>query len=201
MPLITTDPLLLLLVAILSYLLGAVPFGLVITQAMGLGDLRAIGSGNIGATNVLRMGNKWAALATLLLDGAKGAVAVLVAMVLLGRDAAQVAGLAALLGHIYPIWLGFRGGKGVATFFGVVLALSWQVGLIVAGLWIAVFAVTRISSLSALFAAGMAGFIAFMLGQLHVLGLLFVMMVLIYTRHSDNIARMREGREPKFGAK
>jgi acyl phosphate:glycerol-3-phosphate acyltransferase len=201
MPFLTTDPIWLGLVALLSYALGAVPFGVVVTRALGLGDVRAVGSGNIGATNVLRMGHRGAALATLVLDGAKGAVAVLMAQVVFGQDAAQVAALAALLGHIFPIWLGFRGGKGVATFFGALLALSWPVGLISAALWAAIFAVTRISSLSALFASGMAGFIAFMLGELQLLVLLFVMMVLIYTRHSDNIARMREGTEPKFGRK
>jgi glycerol-3-phosphate acyltransferase PlsY len=201
MPPFITDPMMLALVALLSYLLGSVPFGLIVTRAMGLGDVRAIGSGNIGATNVLRTGSKGAALATLLLDGGKGAVAVLVANAAFGIDAAQMAGLAAFLGHLYPIWLRFKGGKGVATFFGVVLALAWQVGLVVGAIWIAVFAVTRLSSLSALLAAGLSGFVAFYMGAGHLLALLFVFMVLVYWRHRENISRLRAGTEPKFGAK
>jgi len=201
MPQLVTDPMIMALVALLSYLLGSVPFGLLVTRALGLGDVRQIGSGNIGATNVLRTGNKGAALATLLLDGAKGGVAVLIARALWGADAAQLAGLAAFLGHLFPVWLGFKGGKGVATFFGVVIALAPAVGLSAGAVWIATFAATRISSLSALVAAGLAGFIAFALGQVHLLALLFVLMVLVYVRHSANIARLRAGTEPKFGAK
>ena len=131
MPPITTDPLMLLLTVILAYLLGSVPFGIVVTRAMGLGDLRQIGSGNIGATNVLRTGNKGAALATLLLDAAKGGVAVLIARALFDEDAAQLAGLAAFLGHLYPVWLGFKGGKGVATFIGILLALGRQSDMLI----------------------------------------------------------------------
>lgn len=201
MPPITTDPMMLALVALLGYLLGAVPFGLLITRAVGLGDVRAIGSGNIGATNVLRTGNKGAALATLILDGAKGAVAVLIARAVLGEDAAQVAGLAAFFGHLYPVWLGFKGGKGVATFFGLLLALAWPVGLASAAVWMAVFAASRISSLSALVAAAMSGFFAFIFGEGAILALTFVLTVMIYARHRANIARLRAGTEPKFGAK
>ena len=136
MPEILSSPTTLLIVAVLAYLLGSIPFGLVITRVMGLGDLRQIGSGNIGATNVLRTGNKRAALATLVLDGAKGAVAVLIARVVTGHeDVAQVAGLASFLGHLYPAWLRFKGGKGVATFLGVLLALNWPVGLGVCATW------------------------------------------------------------------
>jgi glycerol-3-phosphate acyltransferase PlsY len=124
MPEITTDQSLLILTAVLAYLLGSIPFGIVITRALGLGDLRRIGSGNIGATNVLRTGNKGAALATLVLDAAKGGIAVLVARALLAEDAAQVAALAAFLGHLFPVWLGFKGGKGVATFLGTLIALA-----------------------------------------------------------------------------
>lgn len=201
MPVFTTDPMMLALVAVLSYLLGSVPFGLIVTRAMGLGDVRAIGSGNIGATNVLRTGSKGAALATLVLDGAKGAVAVLVAHDLLGQDAAQVAGLAAFLGHLYPVWLRFKGGKGVATFFGVVLALAWPIGVAAGAVWIAVFAATRISSLSALIAAALAGVFTFAFGYGQLSVLLFVLMGLVYARHSANIARLRAGTEPKFGGK
>ena len=140
--------------AALGYLLGSIPFGMVLTKLMGLGNLRDIGSGNIGATNVLRTGSKKAAAATLILDGGKGAVAVLIARAFAGEDAAQIAGVAAFIGHCYPVWLGFKGGKGVATFLGLLLALSWPVGLACCATWLAAAAVTRISSLSALFAAG-----------------------------------------------
>ncbi|MFN7597798.1 MAG: glycerol-3-phosphate acyltransferase, partial [Cereibacter sp.] len=143
-------------VAAAAYLLGSVPFGLVITRALGLGDLRRIGSGNIGATNVLRTGNRAAAAATLGLDAAKGAVAVLLARAWAGPDAAQVAALCAFLGHLYPVWLGFRGGKGVATFLGTLLALAWPVGLAACATWAVTFAAGRISSLAALVAAGTA---------------------------------------------
>ncbi len=201
MPLIITDPMLLALVALLAYLLGSIPFGLVLARLMGLGDLRAIGSGNIGATNVLRTGSKKAAFATLILDGAKGGVAVLIAQTALGPDAAQVAGLAAFLGHLYPVWLRFNGGKGVATFIGVTLALAWPVGLSICGIWLLVFAGTRISSLSALAAAGMSVFVAFLLGPLHLVALMLLLTILIFIKHRANIARLRAGAEPKFGAK
>ena len=157
MPQLTSDPMTLGLVAILAYLLGSIPFGIVITRAFGLGDLRTIGSGNIGATNVLRTGNKPAAAATLILDAAKGGIAVLIARYTLGEDAAQLAGLSAFLGHLFPIWLGFKGGKGVATFLGILLALAWPVGLAACATWAAAAALTRISSAAALCAAGMSG--------------------------------------------
>lgn len=201
MPMITTDPMLLALTVLLAYLLGSIPFGMVLARAMGLGDLRAIGSGNIGATNVLRTGSKKAALATLILDGAKGGVAVLVAGAALGPDAAQVAGLAAFLGHLYPVWLRFHGGKGVATFIGVTLALAWPVGLSICAIWLVVFAGTRISSLSALAAAGMSVFVAFLLGRFDVVALMLLLTLLIFMKHRANIARLRAGLEPKFGAK
>lgn len=201
MPMITTDPMLLALTVLLAYLLGSIPFGLVLARAMGLGDLRAIGSGNIGATNVLRTGSKKAALATLVLDGAKGGVAVLVAGAVLGPDAAQVAGLAAFLGHLYPVWLRFHGGKGVATFIGVTLALAWPVGLSICAIWLVVFAGTRISSLSALAAAGMSVFVAFLLGRFDMVALMLLLTLLIFIKHRANIARLRAGLEPKFGAK
>lgn len=201
MPIVTTDPMMLALVAVLAYGLGSVPFGILMARAFGLGDLRAIGSGNIGATNVLRTGNKKAALATLVLDGAKGAAAVVIARAILGEDAAQIAALGAFLGHLYPVWLGFKGGKGVATFFGVMIALAWPVGLATGAVWLAVFAASRISSLSALAAAGISGFITFMMGGFHLLALVLVLTVLIYAKHHANIARLRAGTEPRFGAK
>ena len=201
MPEITTAPLILSVVAVLAYLLGSIPFGIVITRAMGLGDLREIGSGNIGATNVLRTGSKGAALATLLLDAAKGGVAVLVARMLIGEDAAQVAGLAAFLGHLYPIWLGFRGGKGVATFLGILLALAWPVGLAACATWAAVAAVSRISSLSALVAAAMSSLWLFLFDRGQMLFLVIALTIVIYLRHWANLERLKAGTEPRIGAK
>jgi glycerol-3-phosphate acyltransferase PlsY len=201
MPEIVSSPMILALVAVLSYLLGAVPFGIVITRAMGLGDLRAIGSGNIGATNVLRTGNKPAALATLLLDAGKGGIAVLIARAMVCEDAAQLAGLAAFLGHLFPVWLGFKGGKGVATFLGTLLALAWPVGLAVCGTWAVVAAISRISSLSALAAAGSAGLWLLVFEQGQMLVLVFVLTLLVYVKHWSNIQRLQNGTEPKIGAK
>lgn len=201
MPDFTSAPLSLLAVAALSYLLGSVPFGIVITRAMGLGDLRKIGSGNIGATNVLRTGNKPAALATLLLDAGKGGIAVLVARALVGEDAAQVAGLASFLGHLFPVWLGFKGGKGVATFLGTLLALAWPVGLAACLTWLASAFISRISSLSALVAAASAPAWLILFGQQEMVALAVLLAVLVWLRHAANIARLRAGTEPKIGAK
>lgn len=191
----------LILWAVIGYLLGSIPFGIVITRALGLGDLRKIGSGNIGATNVLRTGNKPAALATLLLDSGKGAIAVLLARALAGQDAALIAGAAAFLGHLYPVWLGFRGGKGVATFLGTVLALDWRLGLAACAIWLATALVTRISSLSALVAAALSPVIALWLDGPRLALVTGFMAVLIFIRHSANIARIRAGTEPKIGKK
>lgn len=187
------------LAAVLGYLLGSIPFGLVITRTLGLGDLRAIGSGNIGATNVLRTGNRGAALATLVLDSGKGAIAVLLARWLGGESAALVAGAAAFLGHLFPVWLGFRGGKGVATFLGTALALFWPVGLIACGLWLAIAAITRISSLSALVAAAGAPVMALVFGLRGLALTLGFMAVLIVIRHRTNIGRLLAGTEPRIG--
>ena len=194
-----TEAVTVILAALGGYLLGSVPFGLVITRALGLGDLRQIGSGNIGATNVLRTGNKGAALATLLLDSGKGAIAVLLARWLGGESAALVAGAAAFLGHLFPVWLGFRGGKGVATFIGTALALFWPVGLIACGLWLASAALTRISSLSALVAATGAPVMALVFGLRGLALALGFMAVLIYVRHRANIQRLLAGTEPRIG--
>ncbi|MDP2739304.1 MAG: glycerol-3-phosphate 1-O-acyltransferase PlsY [Pseudorhodobacter sp.] len=201
MPHLTSAPGALALTCLLAYLLGSVPFGLVITRLLGLGDLRAIGSGNIGATNVLRTGHKGAALATLLLDAAKGAVAVLIARAMLAEDAAQLAALSAFLGHIFPVWLGFRGGKGVATFLGTLIALAWPVGLAACATWAATALLTRISSLAALIATASSTLWLLGLGHGRMLALGAVLTLLVYQRHSANIARLRAGTEPKIGTR
>ncbi len=201
MPLIETSAALLILWALIGYLLGSIPSGMILARILGLGDLRSIGSGNIGATNVLRTGSKGAAAATLLLDGAKGAVAVLLARCLAGEDAAQLAGLAALLGHCFPVWLSFRGGKGVATFLGLMLALAWPVGLLCCATWLGTALISRISSLSALVAAVSAPVWMLLLGYPQMLLLGVLAAALILWRHRANIARIRAGKEPKIGAK
>lgn len=201
MPDLTSANVALTLVAALSYLLGSVPFGVLITRMMGLGDLRAIGSGNIGATNVLRTGNKGAALATLLLDAAKGGVAVLIARAVAGPDAAQVAGLFSFLGHLFPVWLGFKGGKGVATFLGTLLALAWPVGLAACATWAVTAAISRISSLSALVAAVLSAVWAWVFGYADMVMLILLLAALIFWRHRPNIERLLAGTEPRIGGK
>jgi glycerol-3-phosphate acyltransferase PlsY len=201
MPLITSGSTVLFIVGVLAYLLGSVPFGILITRLMGLGDLRQIGSGNIGATNVLRTGNKGAAAATLVLDGAKSAVAVLVARAMVGEDAAQVAGLMAFLGHLFPVWLRFKGGKGVATFLGAMLALAWPVGLALCGTWLVVAVVSRVSSLAALMSAALAGLWVFYFERFDLLAITLVFTVCVYARHWANLQRLKAGTEPKIGAK
>lgn len=201
MPEIVTSPLILVLVGVLAYLLGAVPFGIVMARAFGLGDLRKIGSGNIGATNVLRTGNKPAAFLTVVLDAGKGGIAVLIARALVGEDAAQLAGLAAFTGHIFPVYLGFKGGKGVATFLGTLLALSWPIGLAACGTWLLVALVSRYSSLSALVAVATSPvwMVVFHRGDLVFLGA--ILTVLIYLRHWPNLQRLKAGTETKIGQK
>ncbi|QYK41394.1 MAG: glycerol-3-phosphate 1-O-acyltransferase PlsY [Paracoccaceae bacterium] len=201
MPDMAASPVTLTLVALLAYLVGSIPFGVVITRALGLGDLRQIGSGNIGATNVLRTGNKGAAAATLVLDAAKGGVAALVARAMAGEEAALLAAFAAFLGHLYPVWLRFQGGKGVATFLGTLLALAWPVGLAACGLWLVTAAASRISSLSALAAAAGAPLVALVTGQGPLALAAAGMAVLVFWRHRANIARLRAGTEPKIGRK
>lgn len=185
--------------AICGYLLGSVPFGLVITRLFGLGDLRQIGSGNIGATNVLRTGNKTAAFLTLICDSGKGAAAVLIARWIAGADMGLIAGVAAFVGHIYPIWLRFRGGKGVATFLGTTLAMHWPLGFIACGAWLMTAGVSRISSLSALVAAAVAPFAAILMGSWSLALASVAMGFLIVWRHRENIIRIRAGTEPKIG--
>ncbi len=185
----------------LAYLLGSIPFGVLIARALGLGDLRKIGSGNIGATNVLRTGNKRAAAATLLLDAAKGAAAVLTARHFAGETAAMAAGLAAFLGHLFPVWLGFRGGKGVATFLGVMLALAWPVGLAACATWAVVAAAFRYSSLAALAAAASAPVWLLVLGPRQAVWLALALAALVFLRHRANITRLLAGTEPRIGVK
>jgi glycerol-3-phosphate acyltransferase PlsY len=201
MPIIETGLLGLLITGVLAYLLGSVPFGIVITRAMGLGDLRQIGSGNIGATNVLRTGNKPAAFATLLLDSGKGAIAVLLARWVFADDAAQLAGLAAFLGHLFPVWLGFKGGKGVATFLGILLALAFTVGLAACATWLITAVVSRISSLSALVSSALSAVWATFLGHGDMALLIVILATLVFYRHLPNIERIRVGTEPRIGKK
>ena len=189
----------LFLVAVAAYLVGAVPFGIVWARAFGLGDLRKIGSGNIGATNVLRTGNKPAAFLTLLCDSGKAAAAVLVARALLGNDAAQVAGFCAVLGHLFPVWLGFKGGKGVATMLGTLLALSFPVGLAASVTWLFVAFVVRFSSLAALAAAVLAPLYAVLFDYSYGAVLMGAIAVRVYIRHWPNIQRLMAGTEPQIG--
>ncbi|WP_298362203.1 glycerol-3-phosphate 1-O-acyltransferase PlsY [uncultured Litoreibacter sp.] len=201
MPEIVTSVPLLLITGVLAYLLGSIPFGLVITKAFGLGNLREIGSGNIGATNVLRTGSKPAALATLLLDSGKGAIAVLVARYMVGEDAAQLAGLMAFLGHLFPVWLGFKGGKGVATYLGTLLALSFPAGTVACLTWLVAAALFRISSLSALVAAVSMPAALIWLGRPDMVVLAIALGALIWVRHAGNIRRIMNGTEAKIGKK
>lgn len=201
MPEFVTSPGLLFWTALLGYLLGSIPFGIVVTRAMGLGDLRKIGSGNIGATNVLRTGNKAAALATLLLDGGKGALAVLLARWLMAEDAAQVAGFAAFFGHLFPVWLRFRGGKGVATFLGLLLALNLSIGIAVCLTWLVVAVVGRVSSVAALVAAASSALWIMIFSDGSLLVLALFLTVLIYVRHWENLKRIQAGTEPRIGQK
>lgn len=188
-----------LFAAAAGYLVGSIPFGLLLTRAAGLGDIRSIGSGNIGATNVLRTGNKGLALATLLLDGAKGAVAVLLARYFMGELAGMIAGVGAFIGHCYPLWLQFKGGKGVATYIGILLALAWPVGLIFLGTWLLIAYTRKISSLSALTAAATSPIFAYVFGGIWLGATAAVLAILIYYNHRANIIRLIQGTEPKIG--
>jgi acyl phosphate:glycerol-3-phosphate acyltransferase len=189
-----------LLALVLAYLLGSIPFGLLLTRLTGAGDLRSIGSGNIGATNVLRTGNKGLAAATLLLDAGKGFLAVWLAANWF-PGAAPVAALAAVVGHCFPVWLKFKGGKGVATTLGVALGLAWPVGLAYAGVWLAMLALTRISSLSGMSAALAAPVAAWLTGRDELVVMLVLIAVLVIWLHRENISRLRAGTEPKVGSK
>lgn len=191
----------------IGYLLGSIPFGLLLTRAAGAGDVRKIGSGSIGATNVLRTGNKGLAAATLLLDAMKGTVAVLLVERLIGAPAGYAivstlaAGLGAFIGHICPVWLGFRGGKGVATYIGVLLGIAWPVALVFCAVWLAVAAVTRYSSLSALLATAVTPPVLLGLGAAPEALLFTVLSLLLFWAHRSNIRRLLAGEEPRIGAK
>ena len=201
MPPIETATALLVVWAAVGYFAGSIPSGVLLARAMGLGDLRQIGSGNIGATNVLRTGNKKAAALTLLFDALKGLIPVVLARFVTGEDAAQVAALAAFIGHCFPVWLKFKGGKGVATYFGVTFGVYWPLGVAAALIWLGVAAVTRYSSLSALLTAGFAPLALVVLGNGTPFFLMVALGILVYARHWQNIQRLRKGEESKIGAK
>lgn len=187
------------LALLFGYALGSIPFGLLLTAAAGLGDIRKVGSGNIGATNVLRTGRKGLAAATLVLDGLKGAVAVLVAGGMAGPEAGLLAGLGAVLGHLFPVWLKFKGGKGVATGYGVLIAAAWPVGLLSGAIWLAMAKLGRISSLAALTSFACAPVIAFFIADGGVVKLALTVAVLVFIRHHENIRRLLSGTEPRIG--
>ncbi len=184
---------------VFGYLCGTIPFGLILTKSAGLGDIRTIGSGNIGATNVLRTGNKKVAALTLVLDALKGTIPALLMGWLYGPQAAILAGLAAFFGHLFPLWLGFKGGKGVATTVGVLFGLYWPLGLIFAAVWIAMALVVRISSLSALTASLVSPFAAYFLDHGELSLPAAVMAVMVFITHRANIARILKGEEPRIG--
>lgn len=201
MPEITTALPLLGLTALLAYLLGSIPFGMVIARLFGLGNLRNIGSGNIGATNVLRTGNKQAAALTLIGDAGKAGAAVLIARAALSEDAAQLAGFMAFLGHCYPVYLKFKGGKGVATYLGTLLALALPIGIGACLIWLAIARLFKISSLAALMAAVLTPALAWGINRPDMLILMTALGFLIWFRHSENIIRLLNGTEPKIGTK
>ncbi|RIJ28711.1 glycerol-3-phosphate 1-O-acyltransferase PlsY [Henriciella algicola] len=192
-----------IIAALGGYFLGSIPFGLFITRAAGLGDIREIGSGNIGATNVLRTGRKDLALATLLLDSFKAGLAIVgFALVFGDRNVGLIAGVFAFIGHCYPIWLRFKGGKGVATYAGLLLFASWKGFLIAAPIWLAVFFFSRISSLAALTAATLVPIGGWLLGETQfAVGVLVVLSALVFWTHRANLKRLLSGTEPKFGQK
>ena len=201
MPALETSIALLALWAIIGYVAGSIPFGMLLARAMNLGNLRDIGSGSIGATNVLRTGSKKAAALTLLLDAAKGGVVILIARTFAGEDAAQIAGFMAMVGHCYPVWLKFNGGKGVATFLGLALALAWPVGIACCLTWLAIAAVLRTSSISSMTSAVAAPIYAVILGFSATFFLFIGLTGLILWRHQSNIQRVLSGTEPKIGQK
>ena len=201
MPLIESTMGMLGLWAIVGYLLGSVSGGMIVARVMNLGNLREIGSGNIGATNVLRTGNKAAAAITLIFDAGKGAAVVLAARALAGEDAAQLGAFAAFFGHCFPVFLGFKGGKGVATYLGILWALAWPMGAAACLIWLAVAVVSRYSSLSALMTAGWMPVVMAFTGYGSTFLLAALLGLLLYWRHRENIARLRAGTESKIGAK
>lgn len=195
------DPTTLVVTICLAYLLGSIPFGLVLTRLFGAGDLRKIGSGNIGATNVLRTGRKGLAAATLILDGGKGAVAVGLADHFAGPDAAIIAAGASVLGHLFPVWLRFNGGKGVATTLGVLLAIAWPVGVVACAAWLLIAFTLRYSSLAALVAIGISPLAAWALADEPRAILALLLAILVFARHHENIRRLATGTESKINLK
>jgi glycerol-3-phosphate acyltransferase PlsY len=190
----------LLLALLIGYLLGSIPFGFILTRAAGKGDIRAVGSGNIGATNVLRTGSRWLAAATLVLDALKATAAVLIARALLpGTETFAAAG--ALIGHLYPVWLRFRGGKGVATYLGLLIPLLWPAAIIYALVWVAALFLIRISSVGGMLAAISAPIAAAALGRHALFPILLGFTLLVLWRHHENIVRLRAGTEPRIGKK
>ncbi|KKB78077.1 glycerol-3-phosphate acyltransferase [Devosia soli] len=194
-----TDILPFILALVLGYICGSVPFGLILTRAAGLGDIRNIGSGNIGATNVLRTGNKKVAAATLVLDALKAVLPILVARYFWGEEPAMLAAFGAFLGHCFPVWLGFKGGKGVAVMIGSLLALAWPVGLIFCAVWLLIAFTRKISSLSALTAAATAPIFAYVLGTDRLALTVLLLALLLFFQHRENIARLLKGTEPRIG--
>ncbi len=196
-------PAMAIMAALLGYLSGSIPFGLLFTRWAGLGDVRSIGSGNIGATNVLRTGNKKIAAATLIADAVKGTIPILLMKMVGGESAGLIAGLAAFAGHLFPIWLGFKGGKGVATNIGILFGLYWPLGLIFLAVWLAMALIFRISSLSALTAAALSPLWAWLLGRPTYVLPLILLAALIWIMHHENIARLLKGQESriKLGSK
>ena len=196
------SPMLIIALAfVFGYLLGSIPFGLLITKAAGGPDVRSIGSGNIGATNVLRTGNKALAAATLLCDIFKGTVAVLIVMYFYGYEAALIAGLGAFIGHVFPVWLKFKGGKGVATYIGLLIGLAWPGALIFIGLWLVVAYFSRYSSLAALIASALTPVGLLGLGEPNAAALFFLLTILLWIMHRANISRLLNGGEGKIGEK
>ena len=199
LPEFTSQPEILLAACAFGYLAGSIPFGIIISKILGLGDLRKVGSGNIGATNVLRTGNKLAAFLTLLFDFSKGICAVLIVRQYLGEDAVQISAFSALAGHCFPIWLKFRGGKGVATFLGVTLALFFIAGIICCFVWLLVALIKKMSSLASLTSSASAPIAAIFLNQPNAIILLVLMVGIVFFRHKQNIDRIIKGVEPKIG--
>ena len=201
MPDFITPPMILVIWALAGYLLGSIPFGIIVAGVMGLGDLRQIGSGNIGATNVLRTGSKTGAALTLIADAGKAGIAVLLTRALAAEDAAQLAGFAAFFGHCYPIWLKFRGGKGVSTFFGLLFALAWPVGIAAGATWLITAALFRYSSVAALITAVLTPVFIIILELNHLFTLEIFLALLIFWRHKENIVRLFYSQESKIGKK
>ena len=199
LPELTSKPGAIMAACAFGYLAGSIPFGILISKVLGLGDLRKVGSGNIGATNVLRTGNKLAAFLTLLFDFSKGLCAVLIARQFLGEDAVQVSAASALMGHCFPIWLRFSGGKGVATFLGATIALSFIIGIICCFVWLFVAVVRKMSSLASLTSSASAPIAAIFLDHPNTIILLVLLMSIVFFRHKQNIDRIIKGVEPKIG--